>query len=276
MNMKNNNTNSTIILRKIRENKPIVHQITNYVTVRDCANVVLALGGSPIMADAQEEMQDIVRLSNALVINIGTLNDRTRTSMLIAGQFANKLGIPIILDPVGAGASTYRTQTVQHLLSSFAPAVIRGNLSEIRSVAGLSNNTSGVDVSETDHEESEDHCEELALNLSRKLECIIAISGAVDVISDGRKVIKIHNGHPLLTQITGTGCMSTAMIGACCAVTDDYLNAAATAILTMGIAGDMASVHTGLGSFYTALFDAVSNIDGIVLEQKGDYHVIEK
>lgn len=273
MNMKQMYSNSTEILKTIREKKPIIHQITNYVTVQDCANIVLAMGGSPIMADAENELEDIVRLSNALVINIGTLNDRTRSSMFIASHIAQNSGIPIILDPVGSGASSYRTNTVQNLISHVVPTVIRGNLSEIRSVAQLSSHTLGVDSAGSDGAEQVEETKEIACNLSRKLGCIVAITGKVDIVSDGASIASIANGHPTLTLITGTGCMSTAMIGTCSAVTEDYFSATVTALLGMGIAGELASVQSGLGSFHAALFDHVSTLDGALLMQRGNLHV---
>ena len=266
-------TNSRKILETIRERKPIIHQITNYVTVQDCANVVLALGGSPIMADAQEELGEIVRLSNALVINIGTLNERTLASMHTASRFAQEGGIPIILDPVGAGASSYRTEAVQSLISSVVPTVIRGNLSEIRSVARMDSHTLGVDAAHSDGAEDMEQSREIAINLARKLGCIIAITGKTDIVSDGTSLATIENGHPLLTHITGTGCMSTAMVGTCCAVTEDYFSATVTALLCMGISGELASIHSGLGSFHTALFDSISTLDGALLTQRGNLHV---
>jgi len=266
-------SNSTEILQAIRRKKPIIHQITNYVTVQDCANVVLALGGSPIMADAEQELEDIVRLSNALVINIGTLNNRTRSSMFTAAHIARDCGIPVILDPVGSGASSYRTQTVQNLISNLVPNVIRGNLSEIRSVAQLSSHTSGVDSAGCDGAGQVEQTKEIACKLSRKLGCIVAITGKTDIVSDGTSVAIIENGHPALTQITGTGCMSTAMVGTCCAVTDDYFSDTVTALLCMGIGGELASVHAGLGSFHTALFDHLSTLDGALLRQKGKLYV---
>lgn len=266
-------SNSTEILQTIRTKKPIIHQITNYVTVQDCANVVLALGGSPIMADAEKELEDIVRLSNALVINIGTLNDRTRSSMFTAAHIARESGLPIILDPVGAGASSYRTGTVQNLISELVPNVIRGNLSEIRSVAQLGSHTSGVDSADCDGSEQVEQTKEIASNLSRKLGCIVAITGKTDIVSDGTSIAIIENGHPKLTCITGTGCMSTAMVGACCSVSDDYFSATVTALLGMGIAGELASVHVGLGSFHTALFDHLSTLDGALLKRRGKLYV---
>ncbi|WP_321301320.1 hydroxyethylthiazole kinase [uncultured Sphaerochaeta sp.] len=266
-------SNSTEILLAIRERKPIIHQITNYVTVQDCANVVLAMGGSPIMADAEQELEDIVCLSNALVINIGTLNDRTRSSMFLAARIARDHGIPIILDPVGAGASSYRTNTIQSLISDLVPTVIRGNLSEIRSVAQMSSHTLGVDSAGCDGSGQVEQTKKIAWNLSRKLGCIIAITGKIDIVSDGISIAIIENGHPDLTQITGTGCMSTAMVGTCCAVTNDYFSATVTALLGMGIAGELASVHAGLGNFHTALFDHFSKLDGALLKQRGNLYV---
>lgn len=261
------------ILQAVRKKKPVVHQITNYVTVQDCANMVLALGGSPIMADEQEELSDIVRLSNALVLNIGTLNERTRASMLMASRYAQEVGIPIVLDPVGSGASRYRTQAVQSLISAVMPNVIRGNLSEIRSVAQLSSHTSGVDSAHVDDAAGIEETQELAWSLAKKLGCVVAITGKTDIVSDGSSLAAIGNGHISLTHITGTGCMSSALVGTCCAVTDDFFAATVTALLCMGIAGELASVHTGLGVFHSALFDHMSTFDGVCLKQKGSLYV---
>ncbi|MDD3057159.1 MAG: hydroxyethylthiazole kinase [Sphaerochaeta sp.] len=261
------------ILQAVREKKPIVHQITNYVTVQDCANMVLALGGSPIMADEMEELFDIVQLSKALVLNIGTLNERTRASMLMAGRYAQQAGIPIILDPVGSGASRYRTETVQSLISAVMPTVIRGNLSEIRSVAQLASHTSGVDAAPVDDATGIEETQELAYSLARKLGCVVAITGKTDSVSDGTSIAAIGNGHQSLTRITGTGCMSSALVGTCCAVTDDFFGATVTALLCMGIAGELASVHTGLGVFHASLFDHISTIDGKCLMEKGNLYV---
>ena len=258
------------ILEELRKKKPLIHHITNYVTVNDCANITLAIGASPIMADAIEEAEAIVSISSALVLNIGTLNCRTVESMLSAGKKANQCGIPVIFDPVGAGASEFRNETTRRILQEVNVSVLRGNISEIRFVAGLSSNTKGVDAAETDASDD-------ALNIARKLAgeqaCIVAITGATDVVSDGLNAVIIKNGHQSMSNITGTGCMCTSLIGSfCAAAPEKMLYSTAAAILCMGIAGELAYDRAGeLGnsSLRLAIIDAVSRMDAKAVEEKG-------
>lgn len=264
------------LLQNIKAKKPLVHHITNYVTVNDCANVALAIGGSPIMADDIGEVEDIVGLSSALVVNMGTLNERTIKSMLTAGKKANALGVPVIFDPVGAGASDLRNRTAQMMINEVELAVIRGNMSEIKSISGLESKTKGVDVSERDIVQAKDleHASNIARKLSNNLNCVIAITGATDIISDGKKAFFIDNGHPMLSSITGTGCMCTSLIGVYSAVTDDYLSAATAGVSSMGIAGEIAyhkliKNEEGSGGFRIKLMDSIYRLSADDIMKRG-------
>ncbi|WP_129598094.1 hydroxyethylthiazole kinase [Anaerophilus nitritogenes] len=245
----------------IRKKTPLIHNITNYVTVNDCANAILAIGASPIMADDASEVEEIVSIASALVINIGTLNERTIESMIIAGKKANKLHIPVIVDPVGAGASSLRNKTTREILSQVKIDVLRGNLSEISFVAGLSVSTKGVDTAK---EDQKNDATDIAKIVADKLSCVVGITGEVDTISDGVRVAKIANGNKLMTQVTGTGCMTSAIVGSFCGITTDYYTATVTGITAMGISGDIAFEKTGAvgtGSFHIGIIDALSNMN---------------
>jgi len=263
------------LLNKVRENKPLVHHITNYVTVNDCANITLAIGASPVMADAVGEAADIAALARAVVLNMGTLNERSIPSMIAAGKAANARGIPVVFDPVGAGASKLRNDTAASITGELKLSVIRGNISEIKFVAGLSSQTKGVDASDSDIAGA-DSAGQTAQTLARKLGCVVVISGAVDTISDGKKIILVENGHPMLGNLTGTGCMCSSLIGSFCgAAPEDPLAAAAAAMMCMGIAGELAYDNAGQrgnGSFRAALHDAVSRMDAATLEKLARYH----
>ena len=257
------------LLEKVKHKKPLVHHITNYVTVNDCANITLAIGASPVMADAIEEAADIAAIASAVVLNIGTLNNRTVESMLAAGGSANERGIPVIFDPVGAGASAFRNETARRLLSEVRMDVIRGNISEIRSVAGLSSNTKGVDASEADTFEN---AAQIARELASKRGCVVVITGAVDIISDGARTAEIRNGHSDMSRVTGTGCMCTSLIGSLCGAAGDAFHGAAAAVLCMGVAGELAHEKAGAdgsGSFRNAVIDAVSGMDADILKARG-------
>lgn len=243
-------------LATVKEKSPLIHHITNYVTVNDCANIVLALGGSPVMADDINEVEQMVSFAGALVINVGTLNARTIESMLAAGKKANELGIPVILDPVGVGATSLRTDTVETLIKEVNFSVIRGNMSEIKILSGLNVEIKGVDSIADDADGKE-----IAVNLSKKLQCVIAITGAVDIIADGDKVCFISNGDKILSKVTGTGCMSTSLIGTYAGATKDYFAAAIAGVMTMGLAGELAQKslkpEEGIGTFRARLFDEI-------------------
>lgn len=264
----------------IKRSKPIVHHITNYVTANDCANIVLAIGASPVMADDPEEVEEIVSLSQALVLNLGTLSKRTAESMLMAGKKANELGIPVILDPVGAGAASYRTRTAETIIQNIRLAVIRGNMSEIKAIAGLGSSTRGVDASEHDINTSNDllYAKNISKTLSEKLGCVVAITGTTDIVSDGRKTVYIRNGDKMFSSITGAGCMCTSLIGAFCAVCGNYLATASAGILALCVSGEKAIeklTHTefGSGSFRAFLIDSVFGLIGKDFTERGKIDV---
>lgn len=249
------------LLLSVKEKGPLVHHITNYVTVNDCANIVLALGGSPVMADAKEEVSDMVSIASSLVINIGTLNHVTVESMIIAGKKANELGIPVILDPVGAGATPYRKDAALKLINEVKFSVIKGNLAEVKVLNGMKAASKGVDSEEI----SVDDAEKVAKELAKKLDTVAAITGKTDYISDGSNIIKVENGHEILKKVTGTGCMTASLIGTFSGVTKDYLMAATAGIMTMGISGEMSYEKVcknglGSGSLKVNIIDSVFNL----------------
>ena len=256
----------------LRQRNPLTHLITNYVTVNDVANALLAIGASPIMADDIGEAADIASLSAALVLNIGTLNQRTIDSMLAAGRCANELGVPVVFDPVGAGASRLRNETVQTILNEVKVAIIRGNLSEISFAAGLGASTKGVDSAKADEKND---AAAVARTVAKKYGCISAVTGAVDAISDGARTVRIENGHPMLSRVTGTGCVASALTGAFAGAGGDMLVSAVGGIAAMGIAGEMAfdaAGKIGAGAFHVAIIDALSRLDGkTILERAKIY-----
>lgn len=259
------------VIGQVREKKPLVHHLTNYVTVNDCANVALAIGASPVMADDPAEVEEMISHAAALVLNIGTLNSRTIESMLIAGKKAAASGKPVIFDPVGVGATTLRTHTAQQIIREVRPAVIRGNMSEIKMLAGLDAGIRGVD-STADEQGSE----AIARELSHRLGCVIAITGKIDVIAQGDKLCLIRNGHLMLTGITGSGCMTTSLVGCCCGAVDDLFAATVAGVAVMGIAGEIAQkklkAGDGQGIFRMRLFDAVSLMQPDTLLHHGKIH----
>jgi hydroxyethylthiazole kinase len=259
------------LLTEVKTKKPLVHHLTNYVTVNDCANIVLALGGSPVMADDAAEVEEMVAIASALVLNIGTLNGRTIDSMFLAGKRANRLGIPVVLDPVGAGATTLRTATALRLVQEIELAVVRGNIAEITALAGGSAQTRGVDAAGP--------CADapgIAAALAQKLGCVVAVTGAQDVVADGSRIGLIDNGHPILARVTGTGCMATSLVGCYAGVTRDYFRAAAAGIITMGLAGERAlaalAPDDGIGSFRVKLLDQIDRLTPEEFIQGGKYH----
>ena len=205
-----------MIYENVRNGCPLIHNITNYVTVNDCANIVLACGASPIMADDKDEVAEITTICSGLNINIGTLNSRTIDSMLIAGKKANELGHPVVLDPVGAGASSLRTDTAMKLLEEVKFTVIRGNISEIKTLASGSGSTKGVDADVADKVTKDNLDEVIAFTkaFAQKTGSVIAITGAIDIVADAEKAYCIYNGEPMMSSITGTGCQLSAMTAA--------------------------------------------------------------
>lgn len=255
------------LLNRLKNKKPLIHNITNYVTVNDCANILLAIGASPIMADDLKESADITSIASALVINIGTLNERTIESMIASGKKANELNIPVVLDPVGAGASLFRNETTKRILEEIKISVLRGNMSEIKFIAGLESETKGVDASESDLKSDSDEGIRVANSLAKRFNCTVAITGVCDIVSDGEKSVTIENGTKMLSNVTGTGCMTTALVGGylgACETKEDLFISCYFRNSIYGICGEIAEERAGsigLGSFHMAIIDAVSNLD---------------
>lgn len=246
------------ILDKIRKQKPLIHHITNFVVMNTTANVTLAIGASPIMAHAHEEMEAISAFSSALNLNIGTLTNNWIDSMIIAGRAAGKRGIPIILDPVGSGATQLRTEATKKIIAEVPVSVIRGNASEIMSLFA---NEEGIKIRGVDSLEAVENVREGAHRLAGELKKVIAITGEVDFITDGKRKIEVHNGHPMFSMVTGTGCAATTAISCFCAVEPDCLEATACALGYYGLAGEeAAATSSGPGSFQVALYDMLFNI----------------
>jgi hydroxyethylthiazole kinase len=257
-------------LRRVREGKPLVHNITNYVVMNYTANALLACGASPVMAHAAEEVEEMVSFAGALVLNIGTLSLSWVEAMVKAGKRANALNIPVILDPVGAGATRLRTDSAKRIIEEVSLQVIRGNASEVMSLAkeGAMSRTKGVDSVHT-----VDQAAESAKALAKDLGLTLAITGPVDLITDGDRLCRVLNGHEMMSRITGTGCTATAIIGAFLAVDRDPLKAAVTGLSYLGLAGEMAAARTsGPGSFQIALLDALYEMKGDELKAGARIH----
>ncbi|HAL92801.1 MAG TPA: hydroxyethylthiazole kinase [Verrucomicrobia bacterium] len=243
-------------LKKVRETRPLVHNITNYVVMNFTANVLLAAGASPVMAHAENEVEEMVSFAKALVLNIGTLEDAWIASMIKAGKKASALGVPIILDPVGAGATKLRTETAKRILAETRVSLVRGNASEILALGGAAAKNRGVDSAD-----SVDEAADRAVALARELGVPVAITGAVDFITDGNRVVRVANGHPLMGCVTGTGCGATAIIGAFAGVDAAPVSAAATALAYYGLAGEHAADGApGPGSFAVRFLDALHGL----------------
>ena len=250
-------------LRTLRERKPLVHQITNYVVMNETANATLALGALPVMAHAREEVEEMVGLAGALVINIGTLSPHWVEAMLAAGKAANAASVPVVLDPVGAGATQYRTDTARRILDEVRVNVLRGNQGEIATLVGVEAEVRGVESIGVDGEPSE-----LARAAGLNLGLVASVTGPVDYVSDGEEVVSISNGHELLAAVTGTGCMSSAITGCFLAAKpDEPLEAAVEALAAFGVAGeDAAADAKGPGSFHVGLYDALAALDPQTLD----------
>ncbi|MBP2239816.1 hydroxyethylthiazole kinase [Cytobacillus eiseniae] len=241
---------------KIREQNPLIHHITNQVTINDCANVTLAIGGSPVMATSIEEVEDMVKLANALVINFGTIDDETYAAMVLAGQAANRKGIPVIFDPVGVGATPFRTNRARDFLEHVSVSIVRGNASEVFALIGGESRTRGVDSGDLSVSSKD-----LAHQAAIKLHAIIVISGELDTISNGNEIVQIDNGDIWLTRITGTGCMTASLIASFAGITDDWFTAAVAGMSVMSLAGERAkkALHEndGIGTYRVKLMDEI-------------------
>lgn len=267
-------------LENVRKNVPLVHNITNYVTVNDVANVILACGGSPIMSDDEGDVEDITSMCGGLNINIGTLNKNTIPSMYLAGKKANELGHVVLLDPVGAGASKLRTDTAVGLMKEIRFDVIRGNISEIKTLAYGSGSTKGVDADVADAvtEDTLDNAVAFVKKLSAETGSIIAVTGAIDLVADSGKCYVIRNGRPEMGKITGTGCQLSGMMTAyVVANQDNKLEAAAAAVMVMGLAGEIGYSHLqafeGNSTYRNRIIDAIYNMDGDTLEQGAKFEI---
>ena len=265
-------------LDNVRKTTPLVHNITNYVTVNDVANILLACGASPIMSDEPEDVEDITSICGGLNINIGTLNSRTITSMLLAGKKANQLGHPVVLDPVGA--SHLRTSTAVGLMEKIPFTVIRGNISEIKTLALGSGTTKGVDADVADKvtDENLDSAVAFAKNFAKDHNCIVAITGAIDLVADADTCYVIRNGRAEMGSITGTGCQLSGMMTAyLVANPDEPLKAAAAAVCAMGLAGEIGWSHMkpedGNSTYRNRIIDAIYHMDGETLEKGAKYEV---
>jgi hydroxyethylthiazole kinase len=244
-------------LKKVREKKPLIHNITNYVVMNYTANALLACGASPVMAHAAEEVEEMVSFAGALVLNIGTLTPGWVEVMLKAGKKANALKVPIVLDPVGSGATRLRTDSAKRLARELSLHVVRGNASEVLSLVEKDARTKGVDSVH-----SVDEAQGAAIALATDLKTALAITGKVDLVTDGNRILKVHNGHELMGRVTGTGCTATALVGAFLAVDPDPVQAAATALAYFGLTGEKAAAQAGTpGSFQIALLDSLFSID---------------
>ena len=268
------------IFENVRKNCPLIHNITNYVTVNDCANIVIACGASPIMADDKDEVADITTICGGLNINIGTLNSRTIASMLIAGKKSNQLNHPVVLDPVGAGASKLRTKTALQLLEEVKFSVIRGNISEIKNLASGTGTTKGVDA-DVEDKVTEDNLQDViafAKAFAEKTGAVIAITGAIDIVADREKAYCIRNGHPMMSSVTGTGCQLSAMTAAFVAANPDHpLEATAAAVSAMGYAGELAyrrlNEMDGNATYRIYIIDAIYNMTPEMLEKDAKYEM---
>ena len=267
-------------LENVRATVPLVHNITNYVTVNDVANVLLACGGSPIMSDEPEDVEEITSICGGLNINIGTLNKRSIEGMMVAGKKATELKNPILLDPVGAGASALRTNTALELMDKLELTVIRGNISEIKTLSLGSGTTKGVDADVADRvtEETLDDAVRFAKNIAAQTKAIVAITGAIDLVADADTCYVIRNGRPEMGKITGTGCQLSGMATAfVVANPDNKLEAVAAAVCTMGLAGEIGwermQEGDGNSTYRNRIIDAIYNMDGETLEKGAKYEL---
>jgi hydroxyethylthiazole kinase len=245
------------LMARVRAEKPLVHHITNFVVMNETANITLCAGALPVMAHAKEEVEEMTSAAKALVLNIGTLWPEQIETMLLAGHCANQCGVPIVLDPVGAGATRLRTDTGRRLLEELSIAITRANAAEIAALSGYEVNISGVESRGV-----VGNPEELAKKFARQYGCVAAMTGAVDIVTDGTLLARVANGHPMMTLVTGTGCMATSVVAAYAAVETDFVAAGAIALAAYGLAGEIAARNAkGPGSLHVELYDALAGLD---------------
>lgn len=244
------------LLQKVRTEKPLVHHITNWVTIYDCANVVKVFGASPVMAHAKEEVADMVQLASSLVLNIGTLTTELVESMILAARAANNKGLPIVLDVCGAGATPLRDHAVGKILDSARISIIKGNASEIARTAGLDIQTKGVDSTDVQQDMTQ-----LAQKLANKWQATVVVTGREDLVTNGQRLYKITNGTEIMSRIVGTGCMATSVIGTFAAIHSELSEAAAAGLCCFEVAAELAATENpGPGTFKEALFDRISTL----------------
>ena len=254
--MNNAPTKVAEVIANVRSGRPLIHHITNFVSMNAVANITLCLGALPVMAHAKEEVEQMVDAASALVLNLGTLWPDQVDAMLMAGRRANQRNIPIVLDPVGAGATQFRTKSARLLLHELSIAIVRGNMAEIASLAGVEAKISGVESLSVVGDAGD-----IASQFAEKYHCVVAVTGAVDVVTDGVCSISIANGHPMMSTVTGTGCMATAVVAACAAVERDSVRAATSALAAYGLAGEIAAENArGPGTFQMSLYDAMAEL----------------
>lgn len=268
------------LLSRVRQTAPIIHNITNYVTVNDCANILLAVGSSPIMADEPEEAADIAALCAGLVINIGTLHQRTIPAMLTAGETMRQLGRPVVLDPVGAGASELRTKTAQMLIERLHPTVIRGNMSEIKALATGAAGSRGVDSDFSDEPGADtlQSAARMVADYACRTGAVVAVTGATDIVSDGAAVFFVRNGHPMMRAVTGAGCQLSALTAAFVAANPtEPLRAALAAVCAMGLCGETAHDRLteldGNATYRNYIIDAIYRLTPEALERGARYEM---
>lgn len=269
-----------IYFDEVRKKAPLVHNITNYVTVNDVANILLACGGSPIMSDEPEDAEEITAICGGLNINIGTLNKRTISGMYAAGCKANELGHPVLLDPVGAGASTLRTNTAAGLMDMLKFDVIRGNISEIKTLAHGSGSTKGVDADVADAvtEDGLEAAIAFVKAFAKETGSIVAVTGAIDLVADAEKCFVIRNGRPEMGKITGTGCQLSGMMTAFITANPEHkLEAAAASVCAMGLAGEIAwsrmQEGDGNSTYRNRIIDAIYHMNGQVLDKGANFEL---
>lgn len=267
------------LINNMKQTKPLVDCITNTVTINDCANILLAAGASPIMAEDIREVEEIVSISKALVLNTGVLTESTTEAMIKAGKQAKKVGIPIFFDPVGAGASKLRDEVAARILSEVKPDIIRGNMSEIKALSGNVINSRGVDAAEGDAVTEENHLElgRMVSDLAEKHSCVVCATGAIDTVSDGKETFYIKNGDSMLCDVTGTGCMCSALTGGMCA-SGRYIAGAAAAVVLLGLSGEYAAeycrnTNSGIGTFKVLMMDYIYKIGARELSERGKIYV---
>lgn len=253
--------------RLVRKNKPLVQCITNDVTVNDCANIILAAGASPIMADEQQEAADVTRIADALEINLGKSSESATAATLISAKIASERGIPIVLDPVGVGCIKRRLDFAFYLLSSYNISAVRGNMSEIKSLCGINGSEKGVDADEADAvtEKNAAVAAKVPVQLAQKYGCTVAATGKTDIVTDGKTVYTLGNGDDMMSMVTGTGCMSSALMGAYCGAGGNIFVSCLSSTAVMGICGELAAKYAkkcgkGTGTFKTDLFDELSTL----------------